>query len=177
MAGGYRLTYLAGLGNCIVIFDRKNLNLLFRYCLALCGERENARDLLHDSIEKYLRNPPDVAQKPEAYIKRIARNHFIDRIRREQVVQTEVIEDTDVLASTERALEDMMVDQLTLEKVWQHLTPLEREVIYYWAVEEMSASEIALHTGQSRNTVLSRLHRLRLRMQAYDSAAKQGKMP
>lgn len=160
-----------------MIFDRTSLNLLFRYCLALCGERENARDLLHDAVEKYLRNPPSDAQKPEAYIRRIAKNHYIDVVRRNQVFQVEAIEDMDILASTERALENMAVDRLTLEKVWQNLTPLEREVVYLWAVDEMSASEIALHIGQPRNTVLSRLHRLRLRMQEYDSVSAQGEMP
>lgn len=160
-----------------MIFNRSNLNALFRYCLALCGERENAHDLLHDAVEKYLRNPPSDAQSPDAYIRRIAKNHFIDQIRRSQVIEVEAIEDADTLASTERALEHMIVDKLTLEVVWRQLTVPEREVIYLWAVDEMSASEIALHIGQPRNTVLSRLHRLRLRMQADEATATKEEMP
>jgi len=43
------------------------------------------------------------------------------------------------------------------------------------AVDGMSASEIALHLGLTRNTVLSHLHRLRLRMRRYDD--ERGEMP
>lgn len=156
-------------------FDRATLNGLFRYCLALCGDRENARDLLHDALEKYLRNTPGDVQEPEAYIRRIARNGFIDQVRRRGVAMTETLEDPDALAGTERALEAMMVDRLTLETVWRQLTPPEREVVFLWAVDGLSASEIALHLGLTRNTVLSRLHRLRLRMRRYDG--ERGEMP
>lgn len=158
-------------------FDRATLNALFRYCLALCGERESARDLLHDALEKYLRDAPRDIQEPVAYIRRIARNGFFDQCRRRRIVGFETLDEPDAYASTERDLEAVMVDRLTLEKVWLELTPPEREVVYLWAVDGLSASEIALQIGVPRNTVLSRLYRLRLRMQGYDGAAARGEMP
>lgn len=158
-------------------FDRTTLNALFRYCLALCGERESARDLLHDALERYLRNAPNNVQEPEAYIRRIAHNGFIDQMRHRSAAKVEPLDDPDALASTERALEAMMVDKMTLETVWRQLTPPEREVVYLWAVDGLSAAEIALQLGVPRNTVLSRLYRLRLRMQGYDGAAARGEMP
>ncbi|MFW5432174.1 MAG: RNA polymerase sigma factor [Methylophilaceae bacterium] len=155
-------------------FDSDILNRLFRYCMALCGERENARDLLHDALEKYLRNNPKDLQKPEAYIRRIVRNTFIDQLRQRNIDIVETPIDTDLLASSEKSLEAMTVDKFTLEEIWKKLTPLEREVIYLWSVDGMSASEIALQIGQSRNTVLSRLHRLRQRIQSSDVKTQEG---
>ena len=155
-------------------FDTAMLNRLFRYCMALCSERENARDLLHDALEKYLRNTPKEVQNVEAYIRQIARNTFIDQLRQRSILLTENPIDPDVLASSEKTLETMIIDKLTLEEAWKKLTHLERETIFLWAVDGMSASEIALQIGQSRNTVLSRLHRLRQRVQDDDNTVKTG---
>ncbi|MDZ4099622.1 MAG: sigma-70 family RNA polymerase sigma factor [Methylophilaceae bacterium] len=156
-------------------FDRAMLNSLFRYCLALCGERENACDLLHDALEKYLRDAPQDVQEPVAYIRRIARNGFFDQCRRQRIISFETLGEPDAYASTERDLEAAIVDRLTLEKVWLELTSPEREVVYLWAVDGLSASEIALQLGLPRATVLSRLRRLRLRMGASAGSAAQGR--
>ena len=51
-------------------FDRETLDKLFRYCLALTGEREEARDLLHTALENFLRHRPVDLQYPLAYIYR-----------------------------------------------------------------------------------------------------------
>lgn len=151
-------------------FDADTLNRLFRYCMALCGERENARDILHDALEKYLRKADKNIQRPEAYIRKIARNSFIDQLRKNKIVIIESLTDPDVLASSEKTLETTIVDKLTLEEAWKKLTYLERETVYLWAIDGMSASEIALQIGQSRNTILSRLHRLRQRVQGKNRA-------
>jgi len=37
----------------------------------------------------------------------------------------------------------------------------EREILYYWAVEGMTAAQIATTLDSRRGTVLSRIHRLR----------------
>lgn len=157
-----------------MIFDADTLNRLFRYCIALCGERENARDLLHDALEKYLQNTNKDIQKPEAYIRRIARNNYIDRLKKLNIEIAESLVDFDLLASTEKTVEAITVDKITLERVWRKLTPLERETIYLWAVDGMSASEIALQIGQPRNTILSRIHRLRERIRNDDLALQEG---
>lgn len=155
-------------------FDSDTLNRLFRYCLSLSGERESARDLLHDAIEKYLRNTQQAIQSPEAYIRQIARNTFIDQLRKNNIDITDAPLEPELIASAEKSLEAMTIDKLTLEAIWKKLTHLEREVIYLWAVDGMSASEIALQIGQSRNTVLSRLHRLRRRIQGNEVAKQEG---
>jgi RNA polymerase sigma-70 factor (ECF subfamily) len=138
-----------------VKFDRAMLNSLFRYCLALCGDRENAYDLLQDALEKYLREASRDVQEPVAYIRRIVRNGFLDQCRRQRIICFETLDEPDTHASMERDLEAAVVDRLTLEKVWRELTPPEREVVYLWAVDGLSASEIALLLGLPRGTVLS----------------------
>lgn len=145
-------------------FDRATLDSLFRYCLALTGEREDARDLLHNALESYLRQRPTAVQHPLAYVRRIARNRFYDELRRLRVIRFEPLPDQDIPASTERELESLMVDEAMVAQLWHRLAPAEREVVFLWAVEGLSASEIALQLGEPRGTILSRLRRLKLRM-------------
>lgn len=66
-------------------FDRTALNKLFHYCLALCGQRDDAYDLLQDSLEKYLSKSGSLVSNPHAFIKRIARNRFFDLQRRKKL--------------------------------------------------------------------------------------------
>ena len=86
--------------------DRTTLDHLYRYCHVLCGNRDDAFDLLHDALEKFLHVPANEVAQPVAYIRRIARNRFFDQLRRKRVLDFEVLEDPDVYASTERALEE-----------------------------------------------------------------------
>ena len=50
--------------------------------------------------------------------------------------------------------------------MWSLLDPLEREILYYWAAEDMTAAQIASTLGTRRGTVLSRIHRLRSRLRS-----------
>lgn len=145
-------------------FDRESLDRLFRYCLALTGQREEAQDLLHNALESYLTKRPTDVQDPAAYIRRIARNRFFDGLRRAGIVRFEALDHPELHAASERDLENMVTDELTVREVWQKLNPAEREIVFLWAVEGLSASEIALQLGQPRGSVLSRLHRMRIRI-------------
>jgi RNA polymerase sigma-70 factor (ECF subfamily) len=139
------------------------VNKLFRYCLALCGSRADAQDLVQDSIEKYMRQPTDSIIEVNAYLRQVARNGFYDGYRRSVSVPFESLEEPDQIISAERELEALLVDEQILKVVWAKLSSDEREVIYLWSVEGYSASEIALNLGISRNTVLSRMRRVKLR--------------
>lgn len=145
-------------------FDRIALNKLFHYCLALCGQRDDAYDLLQDSLEKYLSKNASPVTNPQAFIKRIARNRFFDLQRRKKIIQFDVLESADEIVSDEKDLETLLVDELTLQRVWPLLSSAEREVIFLWAVEDLSAAEIAVQLEIPRATVLSRMRRLRLRL-------------
>lgn len=141
------------------------LNKLFRYCLALCGDRDDAQDLVQDSVEKLMRQPAGAVNEVNAYLRQIARNRFYDGYRRKVSVPFEPLEQPDLILCAERDLEAMVIDEQTLHIVWAKLSSDEREVIFLWSVEGYSASEIALNLGLPRNTVLSRLRRVKLRFQ------------
>lgn len=151
--------------------DRATLDRVYRYCQALAGNRDDAYDLLQDAVESYLVSPAVRIDQPVAYLFRIARNRFIDQQRRAGVVAFETLEDPDSVAGVEAELEKVVIDRDELERVWVRLTVPEREVLFLWAVEGMTAAEIARRLDQPRATILSRLRRARLRMQA-DSPAR-----
>jgi RNA polymerase sigma factor (sigma-70 family) len=155
-------------------FDRTSLNHLFHYCLALCGQRDDALDLVQDAIEKYLSKGQVGVDNPQAFIKRIARNRFFDLQRRKKIIQFDVLEDIDEEIADEQDMEAMLVDELTLRKVWLLLSAAEREVIFLWAVDGLSAAEIASALEIPRATVLSRLRRLRLRIEKDMTSVAQG---
>ena len=160
-------------------FDTENLDRLFRYCMSLTRHREDALDLMHTAVEKFLGVPEEQINQPWYYLRRIARNHFYDRQRHLQRFPETSLDETDNDSSagfSERDLESIVIDQITLARIWQNLSAADRETLYLWAAEGMSTSEIALHLGQPRGTVLSRLHRLRKRIQpeSSDSGAYHG---
>lgn len=155
-------------------FDRNTLHKLYQYCLTLARDKEQAEDLLHSALERFLKKKYEKIDYPETYIRRIARNLYFDQLRRQKVIQMETIPDTNELSEIEKNLETIMTDKLTVERIWKELSSAEREVIYLWAVEEMSASEIADTLGEPRSTILSRLYRMRNRIKDHFATKKPG---
>ena len=150
-----------------MMFDRDRLNRLYRYAFTLTCDESEAFDLVQDTVERCLKNPPHSTHALDAWARRILRNRFIDIKRRQSVVEelpaSEAI-DTELVAIDVSSLEQVIIDQDQLRRIWAKLQPVEREILYYWAVEEMSAEEIADVMATRRGTVLSRIHRLRKRL-------------
>ena len=145
-------------------FNRTELNNLYRYGYALCANQDDAYDLLQYALEKYLHKPArynDVSDM--AYVRTTMRNRFIDEYRKSTRFPQEEYDDGLLVAIDEAALEDVVVAQLDLEIIWKELNTVEREVLYYWAIEGMTAQEIANQIDVPRGTVLSRLYRIRKR--------------
>lgn len=88
-----------------VNLDRAELDALYRYCLALSGERQDAWDLLHGALESVLRRRPRDIQHPAAYLRRTVRNRFYDQLRRAGSLQFERLENADAQPGAERHLE------------------------------------------------------------------------
>jgi len=144
------------------MFDKQQLDQLYRYCYALTTHRDNAYDLLQTSLEKYLKQPSSNRQSELPYLRRIIRNQFIDNIRREKCVEFESLsESAEVIAIDSQPLDDMIIHEELVEIMWSFLDVSEREIIFLWAIEGYTAEEIASEIESPRGTVLSKLHRLR----------------
>ncbi|MCK5726236.1 MAG: RNA polymerase sigma factor [Thiotrichaceae bacterium] len=142
--------------------DKQLLDQLYRYCYVLTCHRENAYDLLQSSLENYLKYDNHDQQYKKAYLRRIIRNQFIDNTRREKCVEFESLgDDGDVIALDTRPLDNMLIDEEMIDLIGSFLNVSEREIIFLWAVEGYTAKEIANEIESPRGTVLSKIHRLR----------------
>ena len=143
------------------MYDKEMLQKLYRYCYALTCNEQNAYDLLQNALEKYLASNIKV-DHVSAYIKRIIHNQFIDDCRRQKIVQFDDIEEENLPADFDmRTLESIVINDDLAEKVLAFLAPGERELVYFWAIEGYSTSQIAEHMEMPRGTVLSKIYRMR----------------
>lgn len=142
------------------MIDRDQLQALFRYCVMLTRDTEKAEDLLQASLENWLSRGKSQSYS-HPYMRRIVRNQFIDNCRRHQRVAFESLEEGTPILLDETSLEEMQIQQDLISLVVEELNTAEREVLYLWAVDGYSASEIAHELEQPRGTILSRLHRIK----------------
>ncbi len=154
--------------------DRKNLQKLYRYAYTLTADEDDAYDLLQSAIETSLNKPADRTEKSAAYIRMIMKNRYIDEYRHQQSFPHENIEDNSPVSLDESTLEDVVIASHDLALLWKTLHPLDREVLFLWAVEGFSMQEVAEKLEISRGTLLSRIHRLRRRLQAEADAEQRG---
>lgn len=155
------------------IFDRPVLQRLYRYGCALCKDRDKAYDLLQHAIEQYIKNREKHDYDHDiAFVRTIMRNRFIDEYRKSKRFPEESYDDDSPIALDEKSLEDIVIAQIDLEIIWHKLDPFEREIMYYWAIEEMTAKQIAIEIRVPRGTVLSRIHRVRAKVKSTIASGK-----
>ncbi len=145
------------------------LNRLYRYALSLCGEADSAFDLVQQAVERYLHRKTCDIEAPHYYLMRSIRNAFYDQSRhyRLHLVVAEGLQRQQQLQSEEApGPEDLVIRQQDVERLMAVLMPRERELLYLWAVEEYSVSQIAAMTAVPRGTLLSRLYRLKRRVRS-----------
>lgn len=152
-------------------FNRVELNNLYRYGYVLCNNQDDAYDLLQYALEKYLHRPEGYDNTNDlAYVRTTMRNRFIDERRRSSRFPEDEYDDSSLVALDETTLEEVVVAQLDLEIIWKELNIMEREVLYYWAIEGFTAQEIAGQLNVPRGTVLSRLYRIRKKFDTRDNS-------
>lgn len=151
----------------VSIFDRPVLQRLYRYACTLCKNQDDAYDLLQYALEKVIQKQASQKHTSDlAYVRAIMRNRFIDQYRRSNRFPEQSYDDNSAVAIDEASLEDIVIAQADLEIVWELLDPFEREILYYWAVEEMTAQEISSQIDVPRGTVLSRIYRVRKKIES-----------
>ena len=150
-------------------FDHARLNRFYQYSYALTHHEQDAYDLLQSAIEKYLKQISSQAEPGEAYLYRIIRNAFIDQYRRQQRFDHETFdEDQHSVDFDISTLESISINNDHLNKLMGELNTTEREILFLWAVEEYTTQEVADLMNIPKGTVLSRIFRLRKKLQNHD---------
>ena len=133
----------------------------YRYAYSLTHHKSTAEDLLQDAWVAVLQ-----ARGPHTtgYLFSAIRSRFLNHNKRERLVSMIALDD----APTEHGQYDpdplLRADTAAMDAALARLRPVEREVLFLSAVEGYTAEEIAQNTRQPRGTILSLLHRARLKL-------------
>jgi RNA polymerase sigma-70 factor (ECF subfamily) len=120
---------------------------------------------LHSSFEKLLKRGVDDLESPKRYFFRIIKNEFLDRYRkRKKLSFTEYHDDSNIVQLNGSQLEDLIIDRDQVDRIMEDIKPEERELLYLSVVEGFSVTEISEISGTPRGTLLSKLHRLKLKL-------------
>jgi RNA polymerase sigma factor (sigma-70 family) len=155
------------------MFSKEELNTFYRYCISLTGDENSAGDLLQCCLEKYVKHKTLEVNDSKAYFRRMLRNQFIDDQRKKGNQQLyELDEENTVIPLDLRSLEDIIVEREMVEIILRLLTPHEREILFLWAVEGFTVQDISNDLGIPKGTLLSRLHRLKIKVKNKLAARK-----
>lgn len=145
----------------------EQLNELYRYAFVLCQHEADAYDLLQGAMEKYLVavKCQQMIKSPIGYVRTLIRNRFIDGYRQQQYWPSETFEEQAIYDISATNLEQLTIDQQQLELLWQSFSPVDRDILYHWAVLGMSTDEACKVLDMKRGTLLSRIHRLRAKLE------------
>lgn len=147
------------------MLSQNELQRLFKYAFSLCKDESHSYDLVYDIIAKVIdRTPPP--ETPYTFCIRSIRNKFIDEMRRAQKFTDIEFDETytNAISLGAAELEAIIISKSDFPKIWSVIEATDREILYLSAVEGYSASEISNTIGVPRNTILSRIHRLRTRL-------------
>ena len=147
----------------LAMFDKTELNEFYRYCVVLINNEDDAYDLLQTALEKYLRTLPKQISAKKSYMKTIIRNQFIDQYRSNKKFETEIFDEDKITNISEgiSSLEKITIDKEESELIWSLLTSSEREIMYLWAIQGFTTSEIAVFLNMPKGTIVSKISRLR----------------
>jgi RNA polymerase sigma factor (sigma-70 family) len=144
---------------------------LHRYCLSLTNSSWDSEDLVQDTWIKALEHMKQRSHvNPEALLLRIAKNTWIDRVRRDQTYRRILDEKLEhVLPREEAWNEDSKLNiELAFQWLLEHLSPLQRTVLLLREVYEYSVSETAMKLKTTEGAVKAALHRAHKALQSLD---------
>lgn len=138
---------------------------LHRYCLSLTRSGCEADDLAQETWAKALTYPKFTeSPNPEALLLRIARNTWIDHIRRSSSLIRALERSglATVSSKTETVQGELTGIELIFQALLAHLTPLQRTALVLRDVLGYSAAEAAGLLDTTEGAVKAALHRARL---------------
>ena len=137
----------------------------YRYAYSLTHHKSTAEDLLQDAWVAVLQ-----ARGPHTtgYLFSAIRSRFLNHNKRERLVSMIALDDALAENSAEHGQHDpdplLRADTAAMDAALARLRPVEREVLFLSAVEGYTTEEIARNICQPRGTILSLLHRARLKL-------------
>lgn len=138
------------------------LNAGYRYALSLSSNRQDAEDIVHDAWIRLDRRYNKAPEKTLLYT--TIRNLYIDRYRRARKIHFSEYEEQSYVPELDS------FDSITSEELGrflQRLRDVEREAIYLSVVEGYTADEISKMTSTARGTVLSLIHRAKIKLRTF----------
>lgn len=136
---------------------------LYGYAVAMTGDRDSARDLLHDCVARAAaaRNWPADEPAFRAWLFTIIRNLWIDQVRARQR-RTLVVETlSDAALDMPVALESVVVNAFAVRQAFELLSCDHREVLALVDISGFTYQEAAHLLGVPSGTIMSRISRAR----------------
>lgn len=147
---------------------------LYGRALRLCGDGEQARDLVQDTMERALRRRESfvAGSNLRAWLMTILANRFLDVVRRARIVRVVAIEDREVAAEPPA---EARVSAEQLRAAVAALPDELREIITLHAMDGLGYRAIADRLGLPMGTVGTRLARARAHLQTALRAATEAR--
>ncbi|MFU0506351.1 RNA polymerase sigma factor [Pseudaminobacter sp. NGMCC 1.201702] len=139
---------------------RENWQRLFSYALRLCGDREDAADLLQAcAVRALAASPPEEDGRLRPWLFAILRNVWIDDHRHQRVSQNakDAVPETFLWCS-----DQPLIAAITVRQALERLEPKHREIIELVDLAGFRYIETAEILSVPVGTVMSRLSRARL---------------
>lgn len=135
----------------------------YRYAMSLTHDPVEAEDLLHDAWVSVLKGG---GPRTGAYLIHAVRSRWIDAHRRARIVPMVPLLEPAQVAAEQRGIGDAAADRQQIELLLGELGAEQREILFLSVVEGWSTAEIGQLLERPRNTVLSMLHRAKLKLRA-----------
>jgi len=142
------------------MFNSEELDKFYRYCYSLTLNETSAYDLLQNALEKFLKSNSKKNNK-SAFMYTTIRHQFIDDLRMQKKYDATSLEENNHVDIDVKTLESLIIDQDLVEQILHYLEPLEREILFYWAIEGYSTQQVATLLEMPKGTVLSKIYRMR----------------
>lgn len=151
-------------------FAAARLPALLRYAMLLCGDREEARDIVQEVLTRALVKWSRIAgmEQPYAYVQRMVTNEFLSSRRRRRVRTVPLASGADVPATAEAPGDR--------DEIWQLLAGLPRQqravlvLRYYEGLTDDEIGEaLRCRPGTVRGYASRALAALRIELTAADS--------
>jgi RNA polymerase sigma-70 factor (ECF subfamily) len=141
----------------------EHVDRLFRVAMMICGNRDEAEDLVQETYAQVLARPRTVhADNELGYLVRALRNTHLNGLRRRQRrVRTAPLAEDAPVAATHEHEGDAALLRSALRDAIAALAPAYREVLLQVDVAGMSYREAAAALGVPEGTIMSRLYRAR----------------